>query len=54
MGVCEYAIDKDICPDNDAVIARDMCKECQYYRGFDLYMKQQPCICCAYYEQSEK
>ncbi len=42
------AMDKDECPDNDAVIYRDMCTGCKHYQGFELY-KGLPCIKCSYY-----
>lgn len=39
-------IDKEYCPDNDAIIMQDMCGECEYYCGFELYYGQR-CVWCS-------
>lgn len=48
-----YAMDMDICPDNDMVITRYQCSGCPHYRGFSLE-NALPCIKCAYYAQFEQ
>ena len=47
------AMNKDYCPDNDAIIYQNMCGQCPHYRGFELY-NAQPCIKCSFYEDLEK
>lgn len=43
-----YAMDMDICPENDTVITRHQCSGCPHYCGFSLE-NALPCIKCAYY-----
>lgn len=45
-----YVIDKDYCPDQDCIIYRKTCDNCQYYCGFEMYLGQ-PCIRCSFYKQ---
>ncbi len=47
-----YVIDKDCCPNQDNIIVRMQCSECEYYRGFDMY-NGQPCIKCDFYGSVE-
>lgn len=44
-----YAINKDLCPDNDAIIMKELCRDCKHYKGFDMYFGQ-PCIYCSFNE----
>lgn len=48
-----FAMDMDICPENDMVITKYQCSGCSHYRGFSL-VNALPCIKCAYYEQFEQ
>lgn len=47
-----YVMDKDYCPDCDAIIMQGMCSGCQYYCGFELYEGQR-CVKCSYYSEEE-
>ena len=48
-----YAMDMDICPDNDMVITKYQCSGCPHYRGFSLE-NALPCIKCSYYAQFDQ
>lgn len=48
-----YVMDKDYCPESDAIIMRGMCNGCQYYCGFELYEGQR-CERCSYYSETEE
>lgn len=40
-----------MCPDNDSVISQVTCKNCEYYKGFELCNGIQ-CTLCGYYSSS--
>lgn len=48
-----YVMDKDYCPESDAIILQGMCNGCQYYCGFVLYEGQR-CVSCSYYSETEE
>ena len=49
----KYAINKDNCPEKDSILTQNMCDECQYYKGFEMYQGQ-PCIKCSYFQEYKK
>ncbi len=45
-----FVMDKDYCPDNDQIIYKDMCSNCNYYNGFEVNFGQR-CIKCSFYTE---
>ena len=48
-----WVVDKDECPDDEAVIMKDHCVGCQCYEGFKM-VDGQPCVACSFYERQIK
>lgn len=52
MAIKLYVIDRDYCPENDAILAHNSCKGCTHYRSFKLEDGLR-CVCCSYYDDLE-
>lgn len=48
-----FVMDKDYCPDNDSIIYRNACDNCDHYNGFQLENGER-CIKCSFYEDLER
>ncbi|PKM80379.1 MAG: hypothetical protein CVU88_04685 [Firmicutes bacterium HGW-Firmicutes-13] len=45
-----YAIDANICLQNDKLIIDKQCSDCEHYKGFEIYHGQRCIKCSAYYD----
>lgn len=48
-----YAIDENICPENDQPITDKQCSGCKFYIGFELYNGQRCIRCSAYHRGND-
>ena len=48
-----YVMDKDYCPDKDAIIYRNICDNCTHYCGFQVENGER-CIRCSFYNDITK
>ena len=52
--IIKLSYDRDMCPDNDSVISQVTCKNCEYYKGFELCNGIQCTLCGSYSSSCEE